>query len=346
MHEIAATDPQPTDQTSDDCQLLRHRTRPAWGLAIHAWECDGQHGFQFEDGTLRKIAESHLGLLEPVEVGFEVEEAAVARLRELAGLTMARDARSEREGETLLTLDDQLAIFLHQFKAGFDDAAWQKKQRGAGARRALKRHRDPAIAKARELLSEAAFEELIAGMRHDEVVRRAVEVLESTSLVEAQKLEGLRKMPERLAHPFAEALRDVLYGEGRYELLLLQLLQPLRSAGETSWALATALPALVHPGHHVCVRPSTFREQARWMAPQLVLQKHADPRQYLRLLGMAKTVADKLGERGHTPRDLFDVYDFMWFTLRPSAKRLLEEAAPVERGGEASDPTDTTSEAA
>lgn len=325
MHEIAATEETPNSPT-----LMRHRARPDWGLAIKAWERDGQHGFQFEDGTLRKIAESHVGLLQPADVSLEAARVALAKLTELAGLTIARDERATRDGDPPLTLDDQVAIFLHQFAGGFDDPVWQKKQRGAGAKRPLKRHRDPAIAKAQELLSAAAFEELLAGMRHDEIVRRAVEVLESTSLVDARQIDALRGLPERFAHPFAEALRDVLYGEGRYELLLLRLLQPLRSAGETSWAVATALAALVHPADHVCVRPSTFREQARWMAPQLVLQKHADPRQYLRLLGMAKTVADKLHERDLAPRDLLDVYDFMWFTLRPSARRLLEDAQPAQ----------------
>jgi hypothetical protein len=323
MSEIAAT-----DSSANHRQLLRHRARPAWGLAIHAGEIDGQQAFQFEDGTMRRIAESHVGLLEPVEVGFEVEQAALSRLNELAGLTLARDAAAE--GETLLTFDDQVAIFQHQFKGGFAGSGWQKKQRGAGTKRALKRHRDPAIARARELLSESAIAELLAGMRHDEVVRRAVEVLHESSLVEARPIEALRRLPRDCIRPFAEALRDVLYGEGRYELRLLQLLQALRSGGETSWALATALPALVQPERHVCVRPSTFREQARWMAPHLVLEKQADSRQYLVLLGMAKNVADKLTERDLAPRDLLDVYDFMWFTLRPSAKRMLDEAAPAE----------------
>ena len=51
---------------------------------------------------------------------------------------------------------------------------------------------------------------------------------------------------------------------------------------------------------------------------------------------MAAKVCEMLTERGHKPADLFDVYDFMWLTLRPSSKdalAVLDEAAAAGKLG-------------
>jgi hypothetical protein len=333
LHEppvLDATPPpsEPTPPPRDPNTLYQHDKRPDWGLAVRANARDDLVLFQFEDGGLRKIAASHRHLLRAVDVPADRTENALKNLNSMAGLAMARDTLERDEGEPLLTLEDQIAIFLHRYPEGFSDPRWLDEMRGANAERRLKRHRNPAIAQARELLSESELRQLLARRRFDEIVTRAKLVLEATSLVTAAQLEPLnRLLPERM-QAFAEGLDGLLYGEGRAELLLLRFIQPMTEKGKVSWPLATALFALVHAESHVCVRPATFRTQAKWMAPRLSVPSGPDGRTYGRLLSLAESVRGKLALSGHEPADMLDVHDFMWTTLRPAARKVLLEVAP------------------
>ena len=44
---------------------------------------------------------------------------------------------------------------------------------------------------------------------------------------------------------------------------------------------------------------------------------------YERLANMTKDVKARLGEAGFEPRDMLDVTDFMWATLRPMAQKVI-----------------------
>jgi hypothetical protein len=78
----------------------------------------------------------------------------------------------------------------------------------------------------------------------------------------------------------------------------------------------------------VCVRPTSFREQAKWMSPRLAIPKVPTGTSYMRALSMAKLVQSRLSELAETPRDLMDAYDFMRVTTRPAAKQLLIKLKP------------------
>ncbi|MFT7624258.1 MAG: hypothetical protein ACI9WU_003445, partial [Myxococcota bacterium] len=78
-----------------------------------------------------------------------------------------------------------------------------------------------------------------------------------------------------------------------------------------------------HPDERVFIQPSAVRAQARWMAPRLTVSKEPTHREYLRAHSMIMAVADRLRESGLHASDLIDVTDFMWATLRPSARKAL-----------------------
>jgi hypothetical protein len=90
-------------------------------------------------------------------------------------------------------------------------------------------------------------------------------------------------------------------------------------AGRPSWRLATALPALMYPNHHVCVRRSAFTRQAGAISPMARYSKRASVRSYKNFRRVAQVVKKRLEKKGHEPRDFLDIYDFIWDTLRDSA---------------------------
>lgn len=308
------------DATEQDQTLYRHVMRPRWGLAIMAFDHHDKRGYQFEDGKLRIIKRGYYKLLEEVQAPAD----RTMRVLERLGRALGRRQAARRANEELIPLAIQIAHFRNLHPAGFEGEAWVKKVRGRGEKKVLKRHRDPAVARARERLSAKALGRLIKADDHEAVLGALIEVLDETNLVSAAKLKPLRRLAAHRRSAAAEALRELLYGEGAFAGRLEAWIQSL---GEASWELATAPTALVHPDRHVCVRPSVFKQQAQWMAPRLEHSSKPDAMVYMRYLKMAQAVQAALTEAGLPPADLLDVLDFIYDTLRPAVRKVLVRRA-------------------
>ncbi len=305
--------------------LYRHSKARDWGLAILAWERGPRRAYQFEDGKLRVFKKGYYEMLEEVDAPADRASKVVAELERKLG-----NAPAERTGHRTprpeITLDEQIRVFAIQQPDGFGGDTWMKKRRGVEAKRQLKRHRVPAIADARERLSEAAIDAALAEDRAGDIHAAAIEVLDASDVVNARQLEPLRSLMPARHLAFATALRELLWGDGNYDLRFERFVATLALTAKRgpSWQLATALPALVHPDQHVCVRPSTFKKQALYMAPRLTYAATPNAPLYARYADMARGVSERLTDAGLEPTDLWDIYDFMVDTLKPSAAKLLQ----------------------
>lgn len=312
---------------SDGDGLYEHTKKQEWGVAILAWERDGRRGYQFEDGKLRVFKDGYYQLMQEVDRPADETRALMGELNRKLGRSQQR-RKAEEKGETMLTFEQQLAIFRELYPKGFEDPRWASKVRGTEVARRLKRHRDPAIAEARDKLAAAELDRLIEAESFAAVHQRVVDILDGTNLVTPKQLDPLRTLDEDRQRGFGIALRDLLHGEGSYVIRLerfMSAMRSLRSAKRPGWQLCTAISALAQPEEHICIRPSTLKEQARWMAPRLEHDRRPNAELYERYLTMAHTVREKLVEAGFAPRDLMDVHDFMWTTLRPSAKKKIDD---------------------
>jgi len=313
------TDPTPTTR------LYQHVQRPEWGVAILVHDARDRRGYLFEDGEVRTFVEGFHHLVQPVSL--EPAEAA----RRLAALDRRRSRRERtpkrrrRRGATAepkVTFADQVRVLKMSYPDGFHDDLWVKDVRGAGASKRLKRHRDPAVAQARRDLSAERLDALVGAGRSGEVVSAVRATLRSTDLVTPKMLRPLDGLDAAGAARLAAAVRGALHGEGPFGPRLTALIDALTVGGrEPAWQLVTALPALVHPAEHVCVKPSAFRQQAKVLAPDLRHGRAPGAAAYARYLELARTVEERLLQASLTPRDLLDVHDFMWATLRPKARR-------------------------
>jgi hypothetical protein len=303
--------------------LYRHVKKHEWGLALLAWERDGKRAFRFEDGEVRIFKEGYYGLLEEVDRPADRTTEIVAKIDREHGVSSRRRG-GQKEPEREVTFDEQLEVFLAEFPDGFESAAWVEQHRGGGAGRRLKRHRDSAIDDARRQLGADALRELIDAGDFDAVRQRAIDVLEATDLVTRAQIKPIEesKGDERVA----DALFQLLHGTGSMEERFDKFCHAVAHSSRKlpSWPLITALVGLVDPQEHLCIRPSVFSAQAKWMAPSLQLGKQPKGAIYTRFVDMAKTILENLRNAGQKPRDLLDIYDFVWFTLRPAASETLE----------------------
>ncbi|HUH05859.1 MAG TPA: hypothetical protein VML75_27910 [Kofleriaceae bacterium] len=305
--------------------LYAHRKGDDWGLAIMAWERGPRRAYQFEDGRLRVFKEGYYDLLEEVDAPTDRAMRVIAELQRKLGNTAADSARAARTRPDV-SFEQQLAIFGIKYPGGFADPNWIDSHRGDPDKgRQLKRHRVRAIAAAQQLLSRDENDAALEEHRASEIHAAAVELLASIDLVSAKQLDPLRQLPPTLHAAFVARLRDLLHGHDAYELRFERYVATLAlvHAAGPSWQLATALPALALPDQHVCVRPSTLRKQAEWMAPRLTFTKTPHGPLCARFDEMAVAVRKELEVAGLEPADLLDVFDFMRETLAPSAKQLL-----------------------
>ena len=336
QNAIDATTPTPVPPARP---YVRHAKRDMWGRALFLWEREGKRGYQFEDGDVRVFAEGYYHFLQPAVA---IDAELRVRLEQLAlkngALPKADDKSGKSKGPAAAqpTLADQLTLFLEMFPEGFAGEAFATKHRGGKGRR-VKRHRDPALAVAADLLRPDALRDLVDRGMYAELATRLVDVLAPTDLVTKAQLDALRKLT--FDARLAAAMVDFIHGDGDEGTRFRTLRRALARAGlkTPAWPMLTGLLALAHPERHVCVRRSAFERQAKLLSVPGKRTRKVCVEAYQSYRAMAEAIRDELTERGRAPKDMFDLHDFIWLTLRPAAKADLETAMVARMSAEAAE---------
>jgi len=310
---------QPSSETGA-LPLFNHTTRKDWGVAVLVREEGGKRGYLFEDGEERTMANGYHQLMRRVEEPSVDQRAFYERQRVLlARREKARTSTSQTGEPSFL---DQLEKLHETHSGGLTDPKWLVEVRGEGAPQRAPRHRDALTREAQEQLSASALDALIKSQSFTQLWDLALSFLSHTDLVPAAQLKKPKSAKSDTLKNLALALRELLHGKGAYEPRFDAFLAALISVyGEAPhWEIATALSAAVHPADHVCVHPAAFRQQLKAMGGRGTALTRATSAGYTRFLSIARLVSNKLIEQGQTPRDLFDVYDFIRLTLGPATK--------------------------
>lgn len=306
-----------------DGALYRHKKRPQWGVAILAWDHGEVRAYQFEDGRLRKFKEGYFNLME------EVDEIRGSRDRVVKDLTRAAKSgqqnRERKELTPVAAFDAQIDLFNQMYPKGFEDPKWVKDHRGAEKGQNLKRHRDHVIEAVKESLSAERCQEMMEE-NPAAVVEAVFEILASTDLVALKHARLIKGLEPDENKALADAIVNLLHGDNEYRQRFRGYLRVLKDilGARPNWRFATALPALAFPQEQVCVRYSAFKRQAATVAPKNRYTRRARTRPYESFRQVAHAVRKRLQAAGHEPRDLLDVYDFVWDTLRNAALEHLD----------------------
>ena len=321
---------QASGENHEHLGVFEHQKRREWGLGILAWEKSNRRGYVFENGHVRVLAEPFYALMREVDRPLDEVRALYKCLKpelDAARAEHGSEARTPRDTAVSMSFDDQVRVFRSEFPGGFNDARWLEKQRGREATKRLATHRDAALVEAQEQLGARSLKARVAAHEYPAVHREILAVLKRTDLVPATELAAFDNGDPERQRTLVLAVLELLHGKGDFGTRLSRFLSAFQDAvGQPAgWHLATALPALVDPAEHVCIRPSVFRAQAKWMAPRLTIPKSPTAASYLRCQAMAKLISNKLVDSETPPRDMMDVHDFIRVTARPEAKRRLSE---------------------
>lgn len=294
-------DPAITEAAPPPSPLVRHSAAPQWGAGLLVSDDGQRRGYQFEDGEVRVFERGWFHLLRPVAIA---DAPVEQHLRQLARARGAAPVSAEAEAN----LAQLQQWFAAAYAGGFEDPRWQRRHRGGGSR-ALKRHRGPSIAGARDLLALAPLQSLIAHGEYDRLRNRWLDVMATTDLVSTAQLRPVQSLS--FDEPLARALTDALHGQDDPEGSLDRLRVALARAGlrTPSWQLLTTAPALLWPDVHAYVRPSLIPLQAGSLGRKLALGRTPKGRDYRAVLEVYDEIRQALVAAGTTPTDLLDVFD-------------------------------------
>ncbi len=308
--------------------LYQHSRRPQWGLAILCGEDKTSRTFQFQDGRTRTFKEGWYQLMEPVEVEEDQSEDIASTLSKAMDRQLTRSRimeRAKKEGRNIFTVQDQIALFRKEFPGGFTDEKYLEEVReGGGGGRRRKKNRSAGIEHAQTTLSQDQLDTWIAEYNYRAVLDAAIAVLSKTDIASTSTdVRPLRRLPEELIPEFAVTLRDLLYGEDPYPDRFGGYLALLEDNEDTrpTWPMATVIQGLVHPHTHYCIKPSVFRQQARWLAPELSYSPNPSAPRYEQYRAMAEDLKLRLTRADLEPVDNLDIYNFIWETMRPGVRK-------------------------
>ena len=323
---LAEPAPSQTPETMPAPQYVRHSKRPQWGMGALLWERDEKRSYRFEDGEVRSFKAGFFHFLDPVRPPDSMSQIEIQQLN-----------ATESGQNTLPGLRAQLALFLHDFPGGFADSKWLNTRRGVGVRRPLKRHREPVMATAARVLSLKNIDKRRADGEHTLLWDEVTALLSSTDLVPSKHTALMRKVSPNPA--LSDALRLFLHGT-ESEVARFDALRRAIGRDAWTWPVVSTLRSLVDPLGEVPIRPSVFTVQAKTLGSTISASRIPAPRPYGSFLRLARHVRDWLVAQNVAPKDLLDVHDFIWETLRPAARKRIAGAALNARSA----PTTTSSD--
>ncbi|MCJ8500678.1 DUF3553 domain-containing protein, partial [Desulfatitalea alkaliphila] len=153
------------------------------------------------------------------------------------------------------SLPDARSDFLKSFPEGFEDPVYLREERDykVAARDLLL-----------ELLNEKAYRELLEGGKFDEIVRRALKVVNKTNLIfpnEKMDLKDGLKTADNM-RLFSGRLFDLLYGRSEYLKRFEGFAQCLTEVVAAKWTTMTYFPFLAYPEKHMFLKPKVTQNAA------------------------------------------------------------------------------------
>ena len=306
---------------------MRLQSQPGWGAGLVIRDLPLHWELFFEHGGERKFVKSMATSLVPVtlspadlaalqakafgpEAKPDVRPKSRARTRVVSGASKRRFA----------SFEEQLSSFGKLFPGGFGGKTFLKEERGIPGVTENSGDKAAVIALAQSELSRERFETAAPEV----LLESAKKVLKGTTII--FPMEGLIPFSTVDAQSLAPALEALLHGEDDYGdrvqgfAVALDLKDKNGDAKAATWPLVTIFGAFFSPDEFICVKPTAFASQGAILGLSVEKSQPVTADGYREFSEVAARTRTLLQEAGQQPRDLLDVYSFIWRTHheRPS----------------------------
>jgi hypothetical protein len=301
---------------------MKLESQPNWGAGLVVRDLPLHWELYFEHGGERKFVKS-MATLVPVTISpaalaaLEIKALARHSKSEFRTKSVARPRTSPAAKARFASLAEQIPFFEKLFPGGFAGEVFMTEERGVLGAKGKLGYKEAAIALAQAELSLERFENADAQVLFDS----AKKVLQATTIV--FPMEGAIPFAAMAAEDRAtamEALKDLLHGTDEYGERLQAFASALKMKDKkdahkaASWPFATIFAAYMRPHECICVKPTAFASQAATLGMSVEKSQPVTASGYREFCEIATKTRESLLEAGHEPRDLMDVYSFIWRT--------------------------------
>jgi hypothetical protein len=307
--------------TESNAAVYRNESQPDWGMGLVVEEGPHHWVLVFERGGRKKFVKEKAKSLVPVSL----DAAALGTLRAAvlgkhaasAGGSPKAKGAPKRTPARFATFAEQVAFFEKLFIGGFEGERFVAEERGHPEAKGKAGYKSAAIAMAKKELSPERFNSASPA----ELFESAKRILGATNIV--FPIEGtipFGSIAESDRPAMLAALQHLLHGDGEYGRRLEQFAGAINLKDKTgkgrrvTWPLATLFGALYWPEQHTCVKPTYFAAQATTLGLRVEASQPVTASGYRQFFEVAKETQQRLIAAGHRPRDLVDVYSFIWRT--------------------------------
>ncbi|OGR36749.1 MAG: hypothetical protein A2091_11425 [Desulfuromonadales bacterium GWD2_61_12] len=202
-------------------------------------------------------------------------------------------------------LEDAKADFYRIYPQGFEDEGYFKEERT---------YKVEACGLFKTLLNKDEYAQLLAAGDADEVVKRALQVVNKTNLIFPNEKMGLKDGLKSAGDKklFAERLYDLLYGGVEFNVRFEAFVECLEIINAAKWPIATYFPYLAFPNEHMFLKPEITKNATDLTHAELNYRSELNWLTYKSLLEFSTYLRDKLEQMEMKPRDMIDVQSFMW----------------------------------
>ncbi|MFN2427173.1 MAG: hypothetical protein ABR587_12085 [Candidatus Binatia bacterium] len=302
---------------------MKLESQPGWGAGLVTRDLPLHWELFFNHGGERKFVKSLATSLVPITISAEELAALETKAYGRHASLEARAKRGTRPRSSVAvkgrfaTFDEQLEFFEKIFPGGFGGEKFTNEERGVPGAKGKAGHKEAAIAMAQQELCAERFDSATP----EELFESAKKVLQATTIV--FPMEGpipFATMDADSRGPAVESLKYLLHGEGDYADRLqafagaMNLKDKKGEPKAVTWPFATIFSAFLNPDEFTCVKPTAFASQGATLGLPVEKSQPVTAGGYRSFAEIAMKTRELLTAAGQQPRDLMDVYSFIWRT--------------------------------
>jgi len=314
-------------------KVMKNELQPDWGMGLIVEDDAKYWTLYFERAGLKKFVKDKAKVLVPVTL-------TSAEMTALKSKANGRSKKPRPEGSAkkkaraktapkarFATIADQLVAFEKLFAGGFGGEAYLTDERGKPGAEGKEALKEGAIAFAKKTLSKEAF----ASSTPAELFENARLLLKATNIV--FPIEGsipFAGMDEENRTKALAALKELLHGTGDYAdrveafAAAITLKDSKGTLKAVTWPFATVFGALFDPTQYACVKPTALSLQGLTVGLPAEKSQPVKAEGYRQFFAVVKKTHEALKAAGQQPRDLMDVYSFIY---RTHAEKVAKPAA-------------------
>ena len=201
------------------------------------------------------------------------------------------------------SLPQSIQYFLEHFPGGFCGDRFKKHER---------EYKDKAHILATELLREEVFGTLVKDGQYEEIIKRALRIVNATNLIFPNEKMALKDglVEQESKQVFAHTLYSLLFGEDELEKRFNAFSDVLEIMDAGKWTTATYFLFIMHPDKYMFIKPTITQHSAELCGFEINYKPQLNWLTYKSVLRFSEYLFAEISELN--PSDMIDVQSFMW----------------------------------